>query len=71
MNNNNNNNGMYYNASVEKTGVILTLVALIVCFFIIVYGLMVNNPYIAFTGLFLEFACFMLIPLFYKLAKVL
>ena len=67
----NNNNSMPYNTTIERTGVTLTIVALIVCFFIIVYGLMVNNPYIAFTGLFLEFACFMLIPLFYKLAKVL
>jgi len=67
----NSNNSMPYNASVEKTGVILTCIALIVCFFIIMYGLMVNNPYIGFTGLFLEFAVFMLIPLTYKLAKVL
>lgn len=67
----NNNNDMYYNASVERTGVTLTIVALIVCFFIIMYGLMVNNPYIGFTGLFLEFGVFMLIPLTYKLAKIL
>lgn len=69
--NNNNNNGMYYNATVERTGVILTCVALIVCFFIIMYGLMVNNPYIGFAGLFLEFTVFMLIPVTYKLAKIL
>lgn len=67
----NNNNGMYYNATIERTGVTLTIVALIVCFFIIMYGLAVNNPYIGFTGLFLEFAVFMLIPLTYKLAKIL
>lgn len=67
----NNNDNMPYKASIERTGVTLTIVALIVCFFIIMYGLMVNNPYIAFTGLFLEFASFMLMPLFYKLAKVL
>lgn len=67
----NNSNSMPYKASVERTGVTLTIVALIVCFFIIMYGLAVNNPYIGFTGLFLEFAAFMLIPLTYKLAKVL
>lgn len=66
-----NNDSMPYNATVERTGVILTCVALIACFFIIMYGLMVNNPYIGFTGLFLEFASFMLMPLFYKLAKIL
>lgn len=69
--NNNNNDGMYYNATVERTGVTLTCVALIGCFFIIMYGLAVNNPYIGFAGLFLEFAVFMLIPLTYKLAKIL
>ena len=66
-----NNNSMPYKASVERTGVILTCVALIVCFFIIMYGLIVNNPYIGFTGLSLEFASFMLMPLTYKLAKIL
>ncbi|MEE3419141.1 MAG: hypothetical protein VZQ62_07420, partial [Methanosphaera sp.] len=64
----NNNNGKYYNTTVERTGVTLTIVALIVCFFIMLYGLAVNNAYIGFTGLFLEFAVFMLIPLTYKLA---
>lgn len=68
--NNNNNDGMY-NTTVERTGVTLTCVALIGCFFIIMYGLAVNNPYIGFAGLFLEFAVFMLIPLTYKLAKIL
>lgn len=67
----NNNNGMYYNASVEKTGVILTLIGMIVGFFIMLYGLAVNNAYIGLIGLFLTFAVFMLMPLFYKLAKVL
>lgn len=66
-----NNNSMPYNATVERTGVTLTCVALIVCFFIIMFGLIVNNPYIAFAGLFCEFAVFMLIPLTYKLAKIL
>lgn len=68
--NNNNNNGMY-NTTVERTGVTLTCVALIGCFFIIMYGLAVNNPYIGFAGLFLEFMSFMLMPLTYKLAKIL
>lgn len=67
----NNNSGMYYNASVERTGVILTCVGLIVCFFIMLYGLAVNNPYIGFIALFGAFATFMLMPLTYKLAKVL
>lgn len=66
----NNNNGMY-NTTVERTGVTLTCVALIGCFFIIMYGLAVNNPYIGFAGLFLEFMSFMLMPLTYKLAKIL
>lgn len=69
--NNNNNNGMYYNASVEKTGVILTLVGMIAGFFIMMYGLMFNNAYIGLIGLFLSLGIFMLMPLFYKLAKVL
>lgn len=68
---NNNDNGMYYNASVEKTGVILTLVGMIAGFFIMLYGLAVNNAYIGLAGLFLTFAVFMLMPLFYKLAKIL
>lgn len=67
----NNNNGMYYNASVERTGVTLTIVALIVCFFIMMYGLIMNNAYIGLIGLFLTFASFMLMPLFYRLAKIL
>lgn len=67
----NNNNGMYYNASVERTGVILTLVGMIIGFFIMVYGLAVNNAYIGLVGLFLSLGIFMLMPLFYKLAKVL
>lgn len=67
----NNNNGMYYNASVEKTGVILTLVGMIVCFFIMMYGLIVNNAYIGLIGLFLSLGVFMLMPLFYRLAKIL
>lgn len=66
-----NNNSMPYNASVERTGVILTCVALIVCFFIMMYGLIVNNAYIGLVGLFLTFASFMFMPLFYKLAKIL
>lgn len=66
----NNNNTMYYNASVEKTGVILTLVGMIVGFFIMVYGLAVNNAYIGLAGLFLSLGIFMLMPLFYKLAKI-
>lgn len=69
--NNNNNDGMYYNASVEKTGVILTLIGMIVGFFIMLYGLVVNNAYIGLVGLFLSFAVFMLMPLAYKLAKIL
>lgn len=69
--NNNNNDGMYYNATVEKTGVILTLVGMIVGFFIMLYGLVVNNAYIGLVGLFLSFAVFMLMPLTYKLAKIL
>ena len=71
MNNNSNNNGMYYNASVERTGVILTCVGLIVCFFIMLCGLAFNNPYVGFAGLFLACAVFMLMPLTYKLAKIL
>ena len=67
----NNNNEMHYNASVEKTGVILTCVGMIICFFVMLYGLMFNNAYIGLTGLFLTFANFLLIPLTYKLAKVL
>ncbi len=68
---NNNNDNIPYNASVEKTGVILTLVGMIVGFFIMLYGLAVNNAYIGLIGLFLSFAVFMLMPLFYKLAKIL
>ena len=68
---NNNNNGMYYNASVEKTGVILTLVGMIVGFFIMLCGMVVNNAYVGLIGLFLSLGIFMLMPLFYKLAKVL
>ena len=67
----NNNNGMYYNASVDKTGLILTLLGMIVGFFIMLYGMVVNNAYIGLTGLFLSLGIFMLMPLFYKLAKVL
>lgn len=66
-----NNNNMPYNTTIERTGVTLTLVAMIICFFIMMYGLIVNNAYIGLTGLFLTFASFMLMPLFYKLAKVL
>lgn len=66
-----NNNSMPYKASVEKTGVILTLIGMIIGFFIMVYGLVVNNPYIGFIGLFLSLGVFMLIPLTYKLAKIL
>ena len=69
--NNNNDNGMYYNATVERTGVILTLLGMIAGFFIMVYGLAVNNAYIGLVGLFLSLGTFMLMPLFYKLAKVL
>lgn len=71
MNNNNSDNSMYYNASVEKTGVILTLVGMITGFFIMVYGLAVNNAYIGLIGLFLSLGVFMLMPLFYRLAKIL
>lgn len=67
----NNNDNMPYNASVEKTGVILTCMALIACFFIMMYGLIVNNAYIGLVGLFLTFTSFMLMPLFYRLAKIL
>lgn len=67
----NNNDNMPYNTTVERTGVTLTIVALIVCFFIIMYGLIVNNPYIGFVGLFLSLGIFMLMPLTYKLAKIL
>lgn len=67
----NNNNGMYYNASVEKTGVILTLIGMIAGFFIMVYGLASNNAYIGLAGLFLSLGVFMLMPLFYRLAKIL
>lgn len=67
----NNNNGMYYNASVEKTGVILTLVGMITGFFIMLYGLASNNAYIGLAGLFLSLGVFMLMPLFYRLAKIL
>lgn len=66
----NNNNGMY-NTTVERTGVTLTLVGMIVGFFIMMYGLMVNNAYIGLIGLFLSLGVFMLMPLFYKLAKIL
>lgn len=67
----NNNDNMPYKASIEKTGVILTLVGMIVCFFIMLYGLAVNNAYVGLIGLFLTFAVFMLMPLTYKLAKIL
>ena len=67
----NNNNSMPYNASVEKTGVILTLIGMITGFFIMLYGLMVNNAYIGLAGLFLSLGIFMLMPLFYRLAKIL
>lgn len=67
----NNNNGMYYNASVEKTGVILTLIGMIAGFFIMLYGLASNNAYIGLIGLFLSLGVFMLMPLFYRLAKIL
>ena len=67
----NNNDNMPYNASIEKTGVILTLAGMIVGFFIMLYGLAVNNAYIGLIGLFLSLGIFMLMPLFYKLAKVL
>lgn len=67
----NNDNSMYYNASVEKTGVILTLIGMIAGFFIMLYGLAVNNAYIGLAGLFLSLGIFMLMPLFYRLAKIL
>jgi len=67
----NSNNSMPYNASVEKTGVILTLIGMIAGFFIMLYGLAVNNAYIGLIGLFLSLGVFMLMPLFYKLAKIL
>lgn len=67
----NNNDNMPYNASIEKTGVILTLLGMIAGFFIMLYGLAVNNAYIGLIGLFLSLGIFMLMPLFYKLAKVL
>ena len=66
-----NNNSMPYNASVEKTGAILTLIGMIIGFFIMLYGMAVNNAYIGLAGMFLSFAVFGLMPLFYKLAKVL
>lgn len=67
---NNNNNGMY-SASVERTGVILTLIGMIIGFFIMLYGMAANNAYIGLIGLFLSIGIFMLMPLFYKLAKIL
>lgn len=67
----NNNNEMPYNASIEKTGVILTLIGMIAGFFIMLYGLAVNNAYIGLMGLFLSLGVFMLMPLFYRLAKIL
>ena len=67
----NNNDNMPYKASVERTGVILTLLGMIAGFFIMLYGLAVNNAYIGLVGLFLSLGIFMLMPLFYKLAKVL
>lgn len=66
-----NDNSMPYKASVERTGVILTCVGMIACFFIMLYGLASNNAYIGLTGLFLTFANFLFMPLFCKLAKVL
>lgn len=65
------NNNMPYNTTIERTGVTLTLVCMIACFFIMMYGLMFNNAYIGLVGLFLTFASFMLMPLFYRLAKIL
>lgn len=67
----NNNDNMPYNASVEKTGVILTLIGMIAGFFIMLHGLIVNNAYIGLIGLFLSLGVFMLMPLTYKLAKIL
>lgn len=66
-----NNNSMPYKASIERTGVILTLLGMIIGFFIMFYGLVVNNAYIGLIGLFLSFAVFGLMPLTYKLAKIL
>ena len=66
-----NNDSMPYKASVERTGVILTLIGMIICFFIMLYGLAVNNAYIGLAGMFLSFAVFGLMPLTYKLAKIL
>lgn len=66
-----NNNNMPYKASVERTGVILTLIGMITGFFIMLYGLAVNNAYIGLAGLFLSLGIFMLMPLFYRLAKIL
>ena len=66
-----NNNSMPYKASVERTGVILTLIGMITGFFIMLYGLTVNNAYIGLAGLFLSLGMFMLMPLFYRLAKIL
>lgn len=66
-----NNDNMPYNASVEKTGVILTLIGMIAGFFIMLYGLASNNAYIGLIGLFLSLGVFMLMPLFYRLAKIL
>lgn len=67
----NNNNNMPYNATIERTGVILTLIGMIIGFFIMFYGLVVNNAYIGLVGLFLSLGIFMLMPLTYKLAKIL
>ena len=69
--NNDNNNSMYYNASVEKTGVILTLIGMIVGFFVMLWGLAVNDAYVGLAGLLLSLCVFMLMPLSYKLAKIL
>ena len=66
-----NDNSMPYKASVERTGVILTLIGMITGFFIMLYGLAVNNAYIGLIGLFLSLGVFMLMPLFYRLAKIL
>lgn len=66
-----NNNSMPYNTTIERTGVILTLIGMIIGFFIMFYGLVVNNAYIGLVGLFLSLGIFMLMPLTYKLAKIL
>ena len=60
-----------YNKTIEVIGLIATLISVFCSFCVIMHGIGVNNPFIALMGLGFVCCAFLIVPLTYKLAKIL